>query len=309
MILFTLYSFVLSVCKNGSNVDTRFYILKTGLIRPDQDIIMSREKKDFYSADFGIEYQDGNESNLGSVRYPYKTNVIDIIVSKIIKPNATILDTNDMYIDWYVLKCENDGWHIDGQVMPREYFTVSFYDNDTLYASTHIEKNVVYRFDDDVLIWKNNTFIESKQLYFKYWYYGDYEPYDESRRVFIVNNDMNFYAVWDYESDTSSDMSSMESFTDMSSMESFTDMSSTETFTDISSTETFTDTELYLNDITNTSIEESSGDKDKIPIIASTVVAAIIIVSIVSIIIICKCGAAHVESYMDVHKMDDMISI
>ena len=279
MILFALYSFVLSACNNGSNVDTRFYILKTGLIRPDQDIIMSREKKDFYSADFGIEYQNGNESNLGSVRYPYKTNVIDIIVSKIIKPNATILDTNDTYIDWYVLKCENDGWHIDGQVMPREYFTVSFYDNDTLYASTHIEKNVVYRFDDDVLIWKNNTFIESKQLYFKYWYYGDYEPYDESCRVFIVNSDMNFYAVWDYESE----------------------MSSTETFTD-TLTETF-------NDRTITSSDEASDDKNKIPIIASTVVAAIIIVSIISIIIICKCGVGHVKSYMDVHKMDDMISI
>ena len=300
MILFTLYSFVLSVCKNGSNVDTRFYILKTGLIRPDQNIIMSREKKDFYSADFGIEYQSGNESNLGSVRYPYKTNVIDIIISKIIKPNATILDTNDTYIDWYVLKCENDGWHIDGQVMPREYFTVSFYDNDTLYASTHIEKNVVYRFDDDVLIWKNNTFIESKQLYFKYWYYGDYEPYDESRRVFIVNSDMNFYAVWEYESG----MSLTETFTDMS-----TDISSTESFTDMSLTETFTDTKLYLDDITYTSAEESSGDKDKIPIIASTVVAAIVIISIVSIIIICKCGAGHVKSYMDVHKMGDMISI
>ena len=287
MILFTLCIFVLSACNNGSNVDTRFYILKTGLIRPDQDIIMSREKKDFYSADFGIEYQYGNESNLGSVRYPYKTNVIDIIVSKIIKPNATILDTNDTYIDWYVLKCENDGWHIDGQVMPREYFTVSFYDNDTLYASTHIEKNVVYRFDDDVLIWKNNTFIESKQLYFKYWYYGDYEPYDESCRVFIVNSDMNFYAVWQYESD----------------------ISSTETFTDMSSTETFTDTELYFNDRTITSNDESSDDKNKIPIIASTVVAALIVVSIISIIIICKCGVSHVKSYMDVHKMDDMISI
>lgn len=304
MILFTLYSFVLSACNNGSNVDTRFYILKTGLIRPDQDIIMSREKKDFYSADFGIEYQYGNESNLGAVRYPYKTNVIDIIVSKIIKPNATILDTNDTYIDWYVLKCENDGWHIDGQVMPREYFTVSFYDNDTLYASTHIEKNVVYRFDDDVLIWKNNTFIESKQLYFKYWYYGDYEPYDESRRVFIVNSDMDFYAVWEYESETSS----METFTDVSTDVSLTG-TFTDTFVDTSSTETYTDTELYFNDITNTSTEESSGDKDKIPIIASTVVAAIIIVSIVSIIIICKCGAGHVKSYMDVHKMGDMISI
>lgn len=286
MLLFTLYSFVLSACNNGSNVDTRFYILKTGLIRPDQDIIMSREKKDFYSADFGIDYKHGNESNLGSVRYPYKTNVIDIIVSKIIKPNATILDTNETYIDWYVLKCENDGWHIDGQVMPREYFTVSFYDNDTLYASTHIEKNVVYRFDDDVLIWKNNTFIESKQLYFKYWYYGDYEPYDESRRVFIVNSDMNFYAVWQYESD----------------------ISSTEIYTD-TLTETFTDTELYFNDRTITSIDESNDDENKIPIIASTVVAAIIIVSIISIIIICKCGVAHVKSYMDVHKMDDMISI
>lgn len=287
MILFTLCIFVLSACNNGSNVDTRFYILKTGLIRPDQDIIMSREKKDFYSADFGIEYQYGNESNLGSVRYPYKTNVIDIIVSKIIKPNATILDTNDTYIDWYVLKCENDGWHIDGQVMPREYFTVSFYDNDTLYASTHIEKNAIYRFDDDVLIWKNNTFIKSKQLYFKYWYYGDYEPYDESCRVFIVNSDMNFYAVWQYESD----------------------MSSTETFTDMSLTETFTDTELYFNDITSTSNDESSDNKNKIPIIASTVVAALIVVSIISIIIICKCGVSHVKSYMDVHKMDDMISI
>lgn len=295
MVLFTLCIFVLSACNNGSNVETRFYILKTGLIRPDQDIIMSREKKDFYSADFGIEYKHGNESNLGSVRYPYKTNVIDIIVSKIIKPNATILDTNDTYIDWYVLKCENDGWHIDGQVMPREYFTVSFYDNDTLYASTHIEKNVMYRFDDDVLIWKNNTFIESKQLYFKYWYYGDYEPYDESRRVFIVNSDMNFYAVWQYESDTSS-------------TEIYTDVSLTEAFTD-TLTETFTDTELYFNDRTITSIDESSDDENKIPIIASTVVAAIIIVSIISIIIICKCGVAHVKSYMDVHKMDDMISI
>ena len=303
MVLFTLCIFVLSACNNGSNVETRFYILKTGLIRPDQDIIMSREKKDFYSADFGIEYKHGNESNLGSVRYPYKTNVIDIIVSKIIKPNATILDTNDTYIDWYVLKCENDGWHIDGQVMPREYFTVSFYDNDTLYASTHIEKNVMYRFDDDVLIWKNNTFIESKQLYFKYWYYGDYEPYDESRRVFIVNSDMNFYAVWQYESDTSS----TEIYTDVSLTEAFTD-TLTETFTD-TLTETFTDTELYFNDRTITSIDESSDDENKIPIIASTVVAAIIIVSIISIIIICKCGVAHVKSYMDVHKMDDMISI
>ena len=135
----------------------RFYILKEGLIRPDQDVIVSRSPVDYYAANFrdgGYEktcktlscesskYRTTN--NCGKVKYYEISNNISFIESMILEPDYYVLDTDETYIDWYVLKDESatageTDWHIDGQVMPREYVTVEFYDN---------------RNSDEVLLWR-----------------------------------------------------------------------------------------------------------------------------------------------------------
>ena len=138
--------------KSSLNKNVSFYILKEGLIRPDQDKIISRPTEDYYPANFGENYLNpaSGEFNLGKVFNPKVTNNMTIILEKIIEPDPEILNDNVQYVDWYVLKKENDGWHIDGQSMPYIYVTIYFFDHNELYASTRVRNNTIYYFDNDV---------------------------------------------------------------------------------------------------------------------------------------------------------------
>ena len=178
--------------------DVSFYILNEGLIRPDQDDIMSRPNRDYNAADFGDEYYNPKtgKNNLGKVTDPIVTNNIETILSKIIKPDPNILNTDSCYIEWYVMKKEdNVNWHIDGQMMPYEHITVYFYNQNELYTTTHVRKDSNYYFDNDVLIWRNGQIVNGKT--FNYWkYYDDYTQIDATGRAFLASQDMKFYAVW-----------------------------------------------------------------------------------------------------------------
>ena len=230
----------------------KFYILKEGLIRPDQDKIITRPSKDYDPANFG------RISNEGLVNKPITTNNLTLILEKIIKPDPKILDNNESYVEWYVLKKENDGWHIDGQVIHYSFVVITFYSFGEIYASARVKKDSIYNFDDDEIIWKKGDIENGKE--FVYWYYNDDENYicinTETNRTFLANQNLSFYAIWkNIESQT---FSSTESFTPsqaFSSTESFTSsqtFSSTESFT---SSQTFTSTESFTSSQTFTSTE------------------------------------------------------
>ena len=197
----------------------KFYILKEGLIRPDQDKIITRPSKDYDPANFG------RISNEGLVNKPITTNNLTLILEKIIKPDPKILDNNESYVEWYVLKKENDGWHIDGQVIHYSFVVITFYSFGEIYASVRVKKDSIYNFDDDEIIWKKGDIENGKE--FVYWYYNDDENYicinTETNRTFLANQNLSFYAIWkNIETQT---FTSTESFTPsqtFSSTESFT---------------------------------------------------------------------------------------
>ena len=192
MIINLLICLALALDENVS-----FYILKEGLIRPDQDKIIPRSVNDYYPANFGSDHLNPatEEFNLGKVSDPIITNNITIILEKIIEPDPETLNDNTRYIDWYVLKKECDGWHIDGQSMPYTYNTIYFFNQNELYASARVRKNTIYYFNNDIAIWKNGQEVDGK--IFNYWeYYENYTPYDSTGRAFLVTEDMYFYAIW-----------------------------------------------------------------------------------------------------------------
>ena len=206
----------------------RFYILKEGLIRPDQDVIVSRSPADYYAADFrdgGYEktckmlscesskYRTTN--NCGKVKYYEISNNITFIESMIIEPDYYVLDTDETYIDWYVLKDESatageTDWHIDGQVMPREYVTVEFYDNrngnEVLLWRVRVRRNVEYNFDDDVTIYEEGYRDESLgyvRLFERWEGMGEYDCIDITNRceegkgrIYNATHNMKFIARW-----------------------------------------------------------------------------------------------------------------
>ena len=227
----------------------KFYILKEGLIRPDQDKIITRPSKDYDPANFG------RISNEGLVNKPITTNNLTLILEKIIKPDPKILDNNESYVEWYVLKKENDGWHIDGQVIHYSFVVITFYSFGEIYASVRVKKDSIYNFDDDEIIWKKGDIENGKE--FVYWYYNDDENYicinTETNRTFLANQNLSFYAIWkNIETQT---FTSTESFTPSQTFSSTESFTPSQTF---SSTESFTPSQTFSSTESFTSILEPS---------------------------------------------------
>lgn len=211
-----------------ANECVRFFILKEGLIRPDQDRIVSRSPEDYYSADFrNGGYSETCETlscvskkytamnNCGKVKYYEVSNNITFIESMIIEPDYYVLDTDVTYVDWYVLKDESAtageiDWHIDGQVMPREYVTVEFYDKvgseEILLWRVRVRRNVEYNFDDDVTIYDEGRVDESLGYARVFIRWRGMEAYDcldtiekcegGKGRIFNASRNMKFMAEW-----------------------------------------------------------------------------------------------------------------
>lgn len=211
-----------------ANECVRFFILKEGLIRPDQDRIVSRSPEDYYSADFRnggygetcetlscVSKKYTAMNNCGKVKYYEVSNNITFIESMIIEPEYYVLDTDVTYMDWYVLKDESDtagetDWHIDGQVMPREYVTVEFYDkvgsDEILLWRVRVRRNVEYNFDDDVTIYDEGRVDESLGYGRVFVRWRETEEYDclDTRekceegkgRIFNASRNMKFVAEW-----------------------------------------------------------------------------------------------------------------
>lgn len=218
-----------------ANECVRFFILKEGLIRPDQDVIVSRSPADYYAADFRVggygetcktlscvsnKYNAMN--NCGKVKYYEVSNNITFIESMIMEPEYYVLDTDVTYVDWYVLKDESAtageiDWHIDGQVMPREYVTVEFYDEvggeEILLWSVRVRRNVEYDFDDDVTIYDEGRVDESlgyDRVFVRWRGMEEYECLDTRERceegkgrVFNASRNMKFVAEWRVQEETS----------------------------------------------------------------------------------------------------------
>ena len=211
-----------------ANECVRFFILKEGLIRPDQDRIVSRSPEDYYPADFRnggygetcetlscVSRKYTAMNNCGKVKYYEVSNNITFIESMIIEPEYYVLDTDVTYVDWYVLKDESAtageiDWHIDGQVMPREYVTVEFYDKvgseEILLWRVRVRRNVEYNFDDDVTIYDEGRVDESLGYTRMFVRWRGTEEYDcldtrekceEGRgRIFNASRNMMFVAEW-----------------------------------------------------------------------------------------------------------------
>ena len=211
-----------------ANECVRFFILKEGLIRPDQDRIVSRSPEDYYSADFRnggygetcetlscVSKKYTAMNNCGKVKYYEVSNNITFIESMIIEPVYYVLDTDVTYMDWYVLKDESTttgetDWHIDGQVMPREYVTVEFYDEvgseEILLWRVRVRRNVEYNFDDDVTIYDEGRVDESLGYTRMFVRWRGKEAYDclDTRekceggngRIFNASRNMKFIAEW-----------------------------------------------------------------------------------------------------------------
>ena len=302
----------LILLSNEANKWVRFFILNEGLIRPDQGEIVSRPMENYQAADFGEEYYDkwsGNYSkyNLGNVSNPVTTNNISVIISKIIRPDPTMLDTEIHFVEWYVLKNESDGWHIDGQWIPREFVTVKFYKDrggKDFYASARIQKGSNYSFDDDSEIWNIGEIvtINGKNRTFDHWEYrGNYTALDDSGRRFLADRNMTFYAVWKPEIKPTANP--------------------TDTFTDYSEMELISEVIPIPgpDNPDNPDDPDDQDDSDSEPkptpstvIIVASVLSAVAFVAGISIAayFIHKCRApAFSHHHVDIHKMDGMISI
>lgn len=332
-----------------ANECVRFFILKEGLIRPDQDRIVSRSPEDYYSADFrNGGYSETCETlscvsskytamnNCGKVKYYEVSNNITFIESMIIEPEYYVLDTDVTYVDWYVLKDESTttgeiDWHIDGQVMPREYVTVEFYDKvgseEILLWRVRVRRNVEYNFDDDVTIYDEGRVDESLGYGRVFVRWRGTEAYDcldakarceEGKgRIFNASRNMKFVAEWRTD----------EGMTTEALTESLTEEQTDEL------TETLT--EPLTNELTEALTESLSASftisftftptvsfspssdvnafiTDKPPVLSPPVIAVIVISSVIAtaiaIILLVKCCATK-QTINDIHKIDGLISL
>ena len=339
-----------------ANECVRFFILKEGLIRPDQDRIVSRSPEDYYSADFRnggygetcetlscVSKKYTAMNNCGKVKYYEVSNNITFIESMIIEPEYYVLDTDETYMDWYVLKDESatageTDWHIDGQVMPREYVTVEFYDEvgsgEILLWRVRVRRNVEYNFDDDVTIYDEGRVDESLGYTRMFVRWRGTEAYDcldttekceEGKgRIFNASRNMKFVAEWRMDEGMSE--TSTEAFTESLTEEptealtesligSLTELL-TEELTEASTEAlTFTPTDDYT--LTSTFTFSPSSDinafiTDKPPVLSPPVIAVIAISSVIAtaiaIVLLVKCCATK-QAVHDIHKIDGLISL
>ena len=258
----------------NSNV-AHFYILKENLIRPDQDKIVSRSSKDYYSACFNNHtYYDLDFYNLYSKKYDctkyscnrtaeheirydldYYENENKIIYDcdkyhcaikqcevsdnactlrnnvtmtndlekiKSIVPKKCLNDMNNdkWSIEWYVIKCESDGWHVDGQIVYSKHVNITFYKtnykniSNEIYTRIHVKQGSKYCFSDDEILWKYGDVVIDenngrKKMFIQWEQYETNETNEtnETADCFMANTDMNFYAEWIYLEDEESEES------------------------------------------------------------------------------------------------------
>ena len=245
----------------------------------------------------------------------------------IMEPEYYVLDTDETYMDWYVLKDESatageTDWHIDGQVMPREYVTVEFYDEvgseELLLWRVRVRRNVEYNFDDDVTIYDEGRVDESlgyARLFVRWRGMETYDCLDTREkceegkgRIFNASRNMKFVAEWRTDEGTTETIT--EGFTE-SLTESLTE-ELTEAFTEAlttllteSLTEAFTFTFSPSPDF-------NAFITDKPPALSPPVIAVIVISSVIAtaiaIVLLVKCCATK-QTVNDIHKIDGLISL
>ena len=182
-------------------VDVEWNVLKPNLIRPDQEVIGGHPRSNYEDYGYGRAFIP-NPFNTNNVSLIY--DYIDaglIMIDLYCHPDSHYWNPETQYIEWYVFKQINKDpktvrpWHVDGQVMNKEFVIISYFDNEcNCMFNVSVKKGMTYNPNNDQFI-KNalNDFKKHGKNYSQWVDYYNNITVNGTRKTFVADRNVTLY--------------------------------------------------------------------------------------------------------------------